>query len=140
MHTSITIEVNGHRHEVHHHRLTGEQIKKLGHHEHGDLYQLKHDGGRKFIPDEREVELHDGERFVIVAEHEAITIFIEGTPYETDKRVMTGAEIKALGHQPPANRLYRLEGAERIRIEDDERVHLRCGEHFITTPPCGHAS
>ncbi len=140
MHTAITIEINGHRHEVHHHKLTGEQIRKVGHHEDGDLYLLKHDGERKFIPDDEEVELHDGEHFEIVVEHETITIIIEGTPYETRKRVMTGAEIKQLGHQPPANRLYRIEGTQRIRIEDDQRVHLHCGGEFITTPPCGHAS
>lgn len=136
MHTVITIDINGHRHEVqhhHHHQLTGEDIRKLGHHEDGD-------GERMFIPDDKTLELHDGERFEIVVAHESITIFIEGTPYETREHVMTGAEIKKLGHQPPANRLYRLEGTQRILIEDDQRVHLHCGEQFITQPPCGHAS
>ncbi len=140
MHTVITIEINGHRYEVQHHQLTGEEIRKLGHHEDGALYLLRHGGERMFIPDDKTVELHDDERFEIVVAHESITIFIEGTPYETRKHVMTGAEIKKLGNQPPANRLYRLEGTQRILIEDDQRVHLHCGEQFITQPPCGHAS
>jgi hypothetical protein len=140
MQRAITIEIDGHRHEVHHHELTGEQVRNLAHHEHGVLYHLKNDGERKFIFDEEIVELHNGERFEIVAAHEAITIVIEGTPYETRKHVMTGSEIKHLGHQPPANYLYRLDGTQRIRIEDDQRVHLHCDEQFITTPPCGHAS
>lgn len=137
---TIAIEINGHRRGVHHQRLTGEQIRKLGHHEDGVLYLLEHNGTRKFIPDDDTLELRDGERFEIVVEHKVITIFIEGIAYETRKHVMTGAEIKQLGHQPPGNRLYRLEGTQRIPIEDDQRVHLHCGEQFITTPPCGHAS
>jgi hypothetical protein len=140
MHTIITIEINGHRHELHHNRLTGEQIRKLGHHEDGNLYLRGHGGKRTFIANDELVELHNGECFEIVIEHETITIIIEGTPYESNKRVLTGAEIKQLGHQPPANRLYRLEGTQRIRIEDDDRVHLNCNEQFITQPPCGHAS
>ena len=140
MHTPIRIEIDGHPHEVQQHRLIGKEILKLGHHERGELYLLDPPKEQKFIPDDDIVELNDGQRFVIVAEHEAITIVIEGTPYETRKRAMTGSELKELGDQPPANRLYRIEGTQRVRIEDDQRVHLHCGEEFVTQPPCGHAS
>jgi hypothetical protein len=115
MHTPITIEINERRHEVHRHSLTGEQIRKLGHHEDGALYRLKHDGERVFIPDHEVVELHGGERFEIIVEHAVVTIYIDGTAYETRKHVMTGAEIKQLGHQPPAGRSFRSPSA-RVRI------------------------
>lgn len=36
MHTTITIDINGHPHDLHHRTLTGAQIKALGHHEHGN--------------------------------------------------------------------------------------------------------
>ena len=53
---------------------------------------------------------------------------------------MTGAQIKALAHRPPGNRLFRVEHHQRIEIADDERVHLHNGERFVTQPPCGKAS
>lgn len=138
MDTAIAIEINGHRHEVSRRRLTGAEIKRIGHHEHGLLYRLGGDE-RRLIPDEEVLELHEHERFEVVA-HEPIVIIIEDKRYETRKHVLTGAQIKELGKQPPANYLYRLDRGERVPIEDDQRVHLHDGEVFITQPPCGHAS
>jgi Multiubiquitin len=138
MHVTITIEINGHGHEVHHRSLTGAQIRAIARHEQGALYQLRGDE-RRFIADDEVVELHDNGRFEIV-EHELICIIIEDKKYETRKHVLTGSQIKELGHQPPGNYLYRLACGERIPIEDDQKVHLHDGEVFITQPPCGHAS
>ncbi len=138
MHTVITIEINGRRHEVHHRALTGAEIRAIGHHEHGALYLLGRDE-RRFIPDDEVIELHDGERFELI-EREPIWIIIEGKNYETSRRVLTGAQIKELGHQPPANRLYQIERGERILIEDDQKVHLKDGDQFITLSCTGHAS
>jgi hypothetical protein len=69
-----------------------------------------------------------------------IVIEVDGCDYRTDERVMTGAQIKALAHRPPGNRLFRVEHHHRIEIADDERVHLHDGEKFVTQPPCGKAS
>jgi hypothetical protein len=69
-----------------------------------------------------------------------ITIDVDGDPYSTDQRSMTGAQIKALAHKPPANVLYKIDGHHRTEIDDDEIVELHDGEKFMTQPPVGGAS
>lgn len=71
---------------------------------------------------------------------ELTVIEVDGCDYRTDHRVMTGAQIKALAHRPPGNRLFRVEGHQRIEIADDQRLHLHNGEKFVTQPPVGKAS
>lgn len=69
-----------------------------------------------------------------------VVIVVDGTDYSTDERVLTGAQIKALTHRPSGNRLFRIEGNERMEIADGQEVHLHQGEQFVTMPPCGKAS
>jgi hypothetical protein len=141
MHTTVRIEINGHAHEVYHQHLTGAQIKGLGHHEHELLFRLEgHE--RHQIGDEERVHLHDGECFLTVLhpQHQGFEIEVDGKPYFTGRRRLTGAEIKALAKRPPANTLYRLEGNQRIRVADNESVELHEHERFVTVPPHGHAS
>lgn len=68
-----------------------------------------------------------------------LTIEVDGTDYHTEQRVITGAQIKALAHRPPGNRLFRIEGHQRIEVGDNEQVHLHEGEKFVTQPPVGKA-
>ena len=70
----------------------------------------------------------------------AIVIDVDGKPYETTSRVLTGLQIKQLAGVPPANLLYRVEGKHREQIGDTQHVHLHPGEHFVTAPPVGGAS
>lgn len=70
----------------------------------------------------------------------AITIVVDGTDYETEERVLNGAQIKALAHRPPGNRLFQIHGTQRDEIADNQEVHLHEGEQFVTLPPCGKAS
>jgi hypothetical protein len=140
VHTTITIDINGHPHDVHHHTLTGAEIKALGRHEHGSLFRLG-DDQRQRIADDELVHLHDHERFEIVPDqHVAIRIEVDEEAVVVHHRTRTGAEIKALAHRPPGNTLYRLYGNQRIKIPDDEVVHLEEGECFVTMPPVGQAS
>jgi Multiubiquitin len=74
------------------------------------------------------------------AQKKPITIEVDGTSYKTEARILTGSQIKELAHRPPGNRLFRLEGHQRIEVADDEQVHLREGERFVTQPPVGKAS
>jgi hypothetical protein len=138
----MRIEINGHHHEVHHHSLTGAGIKALGHHEHGILFRLEGDE-RHQVANEETVHLHDGERFFIEGQlhHEQrIAIEVDGTRFETERHQMTGAAIKQLARRPLGNTLYRLEGRERVRVGDDETLHLHDCERFITLPPVGQAA
>ncbi len=141
MHTTVQIEINGHRHEVHRHDVPGREIKALGHHEHGLLFRLD-DHGRHPVADDDVVHLHDGERFEIVSAppHAVITIEVDDKPYSTEHHRRTGAEIKALAKRPAGNTLYRLDGQQRIRVGDNESVELHEHERFVTFPPHGHAS
>ena len=75
------------------------------------------------------------------AKRRSVHIEVDGTRYETPEHEMTGLQIKALAHRPPGNRLYRLEGDhQRVEIGDDETIHLRDGERFVTHPRVGKAS
>jgi hypothetical protein len=73
-------------------------------------------------------------------ERKPIIIEVDCDDYKSDARVLTGIQIKTLAHRPPGNRLFRLDGHQRIEVADDEQVHLRNGERFVTQPPCGKAS
>lgn len=143
MHTTITIDINGHPHDLHHqHTLTGAQIKLLGHHEHGTLFRLKgdHRHGQPIMDDEV-VHLHDHERFEIVPEtHITIRIKVDAETVIVHHRTRTGTEIKALAHRPPGNTLYRIQGNQRIKVGNDESIHLKEDERFVTMPPIGQAS
>ncbi len=141
MHTTIQIEINGRSHDVHHATRTGAEIKALVDEENGELFRL--DGHeRHHVDDDEVVHLHEHERFEIGHHHHAsIRVEVDGEPYVSHHEVRTGAEIKALAHRPPGNLLYRLlPGGQRIKIGDDEPIHLEEGERFITVPPVGHAS
>ncbi len=143
MHATIQIEVNGQLHDLHHATRTGAEIKALAHASNGELYRLEGDERRR-VGDDETVHLHEGEHFVIVHEAHhgvAIRIEVDGEPYVSHHKVRTGAEIKALAHRPPGNLLYRvLHDGQRVKIGDEEPVHLKEGECFITVPPVGHAS
>lgn len=76
----------------------------------------------------------------IDAEKKPIVIEVDGDDYKTNERVLTGSQIKSLAHRPPGNRLFRIEGHQRIEVADDEQVHLHNDERFVTQPPCGKAS
>ena len=142
MHTTIHIEINGHRHEVHHHEVTGLQIKEIGHHEHGQVYRLDQHGHRQLIADDEKIKLSDGERFEIASHppHAVFIIEVDGKPYKTERHRLTGAEIKALAKRPAGNNLYRLVGQQRVPVADDEIVEIHEHERFVTFPPHGHAS
>lgn len=72
--------------------------------------------------------------------HEKFDIQIDGVDYPVFTKTMTGAQIKALAHVPPANLLYRVEGNRRVLIPDGETVQLHDDEKFVTTPPVGGTS
>jgi gentisate 1,2-dioxygenase len=140
VHTTITIDINGHPHDIHTNELTGAQIKALGHHEHGTLYRL-HDGERHQISDDQLVHLHDHEQFVVVPdEHIAIRVEVDEDDVVFHHETRTGAQIKDHAHRPAGNTLYRIHNGQRVKIADDETVHLKDGEVFVTMPPVGQAS
>ena len=143
MHTTIQIEINGSLHDVHHSTRTGAEIKALVDEPNGELFRL-HGDERRRVGDDETVHLHERERFVIVHHphhHVAIRIEVDGEPYVLNHKVRTAAEIKALAHRPPGNLLYRLlHDGQRVKIGDDEPVHLKEDERFMTVPPVGHAS
>lgn len=72
--------------------------------------------------------------------HTHLVIVIDGVDYEVSERTLTGAQIKALAHIPPANLLYRIENGKRELIADTESVHLHDHEKFVSAPPVGGAS
>jgi hypothetical protein len=143
MHTNIHIEINGKVCEVHHDARTGAELKALADEKNGELFRIDGDE-RHRVGDDETVRLYEGERFVIVQhphQHVAIQIEVDGAPYVSHHEVRTGAEIKALARRPPGNLLYRLRpDGQRVKIGDEERVHLLEGERFITVPPVGQAS
>jgi hypothetical protein len=138
MHTTIQIEINGHPHDVHHESRTGAEIKALVDEESGILFRI--DGEERHrIENHEVVHLHEHERFVI-EERVDITINVDGTDFPVHHRERMGSEIKHLAGRPAGNTLYRIHGTQRIKIADDETVHLHENERFITMPPVGHAS
>ncbi len=140
MHTTITIDINGHPHDIHIHELTGVEIKALGHHEHGILFRL-HDGERRHVADDELIQLHDHERFEVVPDaHVAISVEVDEETILFHHRERTGAQIKEHAHRPADNALYRIHDGRRVKIPDDETVYLKEGEVFVTMPPVGQAS
>jgi hypothetical protein len=143
MHTKLQIEINSHRHDVHHQSRTGAEIKALVDEGSGELYRLEGDE-RYAVGNDEVVHLHEGERFVIVekAHHGvAIRIEVDADSYVSHHEIRTGAELKALAHRPPGNLLYRLlPHGQRMKIANEEPVRLEEVERFITVPPVGHAS
>jgi Multiubiquitin len=136
----ITIDINGHPHDLHTHELTGAAIKALAHHEHGFLYRVEGEQ-RHHIEDDQLIHLHDHECFAIVHEERVrIRIEVDEETVMVHHRTRTGAEIKALAHRPAGNTLYRLHSGQRIKVANDEAVHLKEDECFVTMPPVGQAS
>jgi hypothetical protein len=145
----MRVFINAQAFEVEGGPLTGAQIKSLSRSEGQQIFRLRGDD-QIAVADDEAIALEDGDRFIAVtSEAQAgveeaarlITIFVEGDPYETNRRVLTGSEIKALAKKPPGNRLFRLAGeGQRIQIADDEKVHLHDREQFVTLPPVGKAS
>jgi len=139
---TIQIEINDQPHDVHHATRTGAEIKALVDEPNGELFRLDGDERRR-VGDNETMHLHERERFVIVHPHHHVSISIEvdGDRYVLHHKARTGAQIKALAHRPPGNLLYRLlDDGQRLKIGDDESVHLKEDERFITVPPVGHAS
>ena len=139
MNTTITIDINGHSHDLITHELTGAAIKALGHREQGALFRL-HDGERYRIADDELVHLHDHEQFVVSDEHVAIRVEVDDESVLFHHRTRNGAEIKEHAHRPAGNVLYRIHDGQRVKIADGETVHLKEGEVFVTMPPVGQAS
>jgi hypothetical protein len=140
MHVLLTIDINGHPHDVHTRELTGAQIKALDHHEHGTLYRLEGEH-RHQIEDDQLVHLRDHELFLVEHEHHvAIHFTVDEEHVVAHQRVLTGSQIKALAHRPAGNTLYCVHDGQRIKIVDDENVHVKEGECFVTMPPVGQAS
>lgn len=145
----MKVFINAQAFEVEGGSLTGAQIKALSRSEGQDVFQLRGEQ-RISVADDVAIALVQDDRFVTVpstaesggeGEQRVITIFVDGDPYETDKRVLSGSEIKGLAKKPIGNRLFRLAGdGQRIQIADDEKVHLHDGEQFVTLPPVGKAS
>jgi len=140
VHAILNIQINGHHYKVHSDSLTGAEVKALDQRRHGTLFRTE--GEHRYrIADAEVVHVHDQERFEIVPEeHVAIRIEVDGEPIVVHHRTRTGAEIKSLSHRPPGNVLYRLQNGQRIKIADDETVHLKENECFITLPPVGQAA
>lgn len=71
-----------------------------------------------------------------------ITIQINAKPYHVEEPEMTGAEIKALGNIPPANRLFReVPGqGDDIAIGDSDTVELKSGYKFYDLPVGVHGA
>lgn len=140
VHSTITIDINGHPHDLQSHELTGSEIKALGHHEHGMLFRLR-DGERDRIADDEIVRLRDHERFEVTPEeHVAIRVEVDEETVVFHHRRQMGSEIKENAHRPAGNTLYRIHNGQRVKIADDEVVHLKEGECFVTMPPVGQTS
>lgn len=146
----MRVFINAQAFEVEGHSLTAAQIKALSKSEgHRQIFRLRGEQ-QVVITGNETVALEGDDQFVTVAivaqvgdedAQRIITIYVDGDPYETDQRVLTGAQIKTLAKKPPGNRLFRLAGeGQRIQIVDDEKVHLHESEQFVTLPPVGRAS
>ena len=68
-----------------------------------------------------------------------ITIFINDTSYKVTERIMTGAQIAALGGIPEGDQIFlEVPGPGEDRpIGRDEPVELKSGMRFYDVPP-GH--
>jgi len=66
-----------------------------------------------------------------------IEIVINGTTYSVTERDMTGAQLKALGHVPHNEALFRKHGHGEDRIDDNETVKLHEHDEFESGPDGG---
>jgi hypothetical protein len=62
--------------------------------------------------------------------------YIDDKPYPVPNEPLTGLQIKELAGKPADYQLF-LErpGHPDKQITNDERVHVKAGEHFHTVPP-----
>jgi hypothetical protein len=135
-HTS-TIWIDDREHVVEQRELLGRQIKDLAGKpgaEHLFLEQTEIDDVP--IRDDEVVQIRGGEHFRSTPLRRAYRIFIDETEYVVESEELTGAEIKKLADKPADYKLF-LErpGQPDKQIADDERVHIKDGEHFHTVPP-----
>ncbi len=63
-----------------------------------------------------------------------ITIFVNNQPFETERREMTGSEIKRLANVPNDYELFKVEGDHTVPVGNDETVKLHQHEHFRAIP------
>ena len=62
-------------------------------------------------------------------------IFIDKKHYRAPKNPMTGAELRVLGGVDPGYDLWEVvPGSDDVRIENQQSVKLKEGEHFYTAP------
>jgi hypothetical protein len=66
-------------------------------------------------------------------EHE-ITIFINNKAFQTDKKEMTGLEIKALAGVPADYELFLEKGDQTVPVANNEVVHLHEKIRFRAIP------
>lgn len=65
---------------------------------------------------------------------EKISIHIDGKHYFAPEEEMTGAELKALANIDSTKNLWReVPGQEDLLIEDNTKVQLKPGDHFMTS-------
>ena len=66
-----------------------------------------------------------------------ISIFINDIPYKVTERIMTGAQIAALGGIPEGDQIFlEVTGPGEDRpIERDEPIELKSGMRFYDVPP-----
>lgn len=69
--------------------------------------------------------------------HTSIHIEINGRLHEVHQATSTGAEIKTLV-DAETGELFRLDGQERHRVDDDEAVHLHEHERFVIVHHADH--
>jgi multiubiquitin len=62
------------------------------------------------------------------------TIFVNNQPFKTDKRELTGAQIKALAGVPADYELFEVQGDKTVSIGNNQEVHIHEGMHFRAIP------
>ena len=67
-------------------------------------------------------------------DHDAITIFVNNTEYQTEKGEMTGAEIKALASVPEDYELFEVRGDQTLPVGNEQAVKLHNKMHFRAIP------
>ncbi len=64
----------------------------------------------------------------------AIHFFVNRTHLTTERRQLTGAEIKAMAGVDPTDLLELRDEGRRLPIQNDQLVDMKEGQHFITYP------
>ena len=69
-------------------------------------------------------------------EHKKIVIFVNNRKFETEKKEMTGYEIKILAGVPADYELFQVVPGtpESVPVGPEEVVHLKEGQHFRAIP------